>query len=164
MWTYTLIKKGLVKLHNFTFSSTSSISLSVQWRIQKFRKGDSATGARSAPENVGCHAHFRHVNVRSEYLEAQMLEATPGLVNRLEISKELIREYVTVPGCCCIPLLYNHLMDSCSYLRKNTLLAAKGGWICTPLPPLNPPLPCIVRILIHCVQDHLDLAVHTAFS
>jgi len=31
-------------------------------------------------------------------------------------------------------------MDSCSYVRKNTLLAAKGGCICTPLTPLNPPL------------------------
>jgi len=26
-------------------------------------------------------------------------------------------------------------MDSFSYLRKNTLLAAKGGCICTPLTP-----------------------------
>jgi len=32
-------------------------------------------------------------------------------------------------------LLHNHLMDSFSYLRKNTLLAAKGGCICTPLTP-----------------------------
>jgi len=41
-----------------------------------------------------------------------------------------------VPGCCCcMPLLHNHLMDSCSYVRKNTLLAAKGGCICTPLTP-----------------------------
>jgi len=39
-----------------------------------------------------------------------------------------------VPGCCCyMPLLHNHLMDSCSYVRRNTLLAAKGGCICTPL-------------------------------
>ena len=68
--------------------------------------------------------------VRTEYLEA-----TLALVKRLEISKELIRECVTVPGCCCMPLLHNHLMDSCSYVRKNTLLAAKGGCICTPLTP-----------------------------
>jgi len=27
------------------------------------------------------------------------------------------------------------LMDSCSYVRKNTLRAAKGGCICTPLTP-----------------------------
>ena len=62
-----------------------------------------------------------------------MLEATLALVKRLEISKELIRECVTVPGCCCMPLLHNHLMDSYSYVRKNTMLAAKGGCICTPL-------------------------------
>ena len=31
----------------------------------------------------------------------EYLEATLGLVKRLEISKELIRERVTVPGCCC---------------------------------------------------------------
>ena len=71
------------------------------------------------------------LEVRTEYLEA-----TLALVKRLEISKELIRECVTVPGCCCMmPLLHNHLMDSCSYVRKNTLLAAKGGCICTPLTP-----------------------------
>ena len=69
------------------------------------------------------------------------LEATLGLVKRLEISKELICECVTVSGCCCcMSLLYNHLMDSCSYVHKNTLLATKGGCICTPLTPLNPPL------------------------
>ena len=71
------------------------------------------------------------LEVRTEYLEA-----TLALVKRLEISKELICECVTVPGCCCMPLLHNHLMDSCSYVRKNILLAAKGGCICTPDPPL----------------------------
>ena len=51
--------------------------------------------------------------VRTEYLEA-----TLGLVKCLEISKELIRECVTMPGCCCcMPLLHNHLMDSCSYAK-----------------------------------------------
>ena len=74
-------------------------------------------------------------------VQTEYLEATLGLVKCLEISKELIRECVTMPSCCCcMPLLHNHLMDSCSYVRKNTLLAAKGGCICTPLPPLNPPL------------------------
>ena len=34
-----------------------------------------------------------------------------------------------------MPLLHNHLMDLCSYVCKNTLLAAKGGCICTPLTP-----------------------------
>ena len=81
------------------------------------------------------------LEVRTEYLEA-----TLGLVKCLEISKEQIRECVTMPGCyCCMPLLHNHLMDSCSYVRKNTLLAAKGGCKCTPLPPLNPPL-----VLLRC--------------
>ena len=45
--------------------------------------------------------------VRTEYVEA-----TLDLVKCLEISKELIRECVTMPGCCCMPLLHNHLMDS----------------------------------------------------
>ena len=58
--------------------------------------------------------------VRTEYLEA-----TLDLVKHLEISKKLIRECVSVPGCCCMPLLHNHLMDSCSYVRKNAFLAAK---------------------------------------
>ena len=65
----------------------------------------------------------------------EYLEATLGLVKCLEISKELIHECVTMPGCCCMSLLYNHLMDSCSYVRKNTLLAAKGRCKCTPLTP-----------------------------
>jgi len=52
-----------------------------------------------------------HVKVRTEYIEA-----TLGLVKHLEISKELIRECLTVPGSCCsMPLLDNHLMDLCSY-------------------------------------------------
>ena len=73
------------------------------------------------------------LTVRTEYLEA-----TLGLVKCLEISKELIRECVTMPGCCCcMPLLHNHLMDSCSYnyVRQNTLLAAKRGV------HLHPPYP-----------------------
>ena len=81
---------------------------------------------RSTAKNFGVAMPTSgHVNVQTEYLEA-----TLGL---LEISKELMCECVTVPGCCCcMPLLYNHLMDSCSYLRKNTLLAVKGGCIWTP--------------------------------
>ena len=31
-------------------------------------------------------------------------------------------------------------MDSCKYVRKNTLLAAKGGGFAPPFPPLNSPL------------------------
>ena len=46
-------------------------------------------------------------------VQTEYLEATLGLVKCLEISKELIRECVTMPGCCCcMPLLHNHLMDS----------------------------------------------------
>ena len=79
-------------------------------------------------------------------VQTEYLEATLGLAKHLEISKELIRECVTVLGCCCCIIvdatMHNHLMDLCSYVRKNTLLAAKGGCIFTPLtpPPLNPPL------------------------
>ena len=71
------------------------------------------------------------MEVRTEYLEA-----TLGLDKRLEISKKLICECVSVPGCCLLHASYK-------YVRKNTLLAAKGGCICAfapPLPPLNPPL------------------------
>ena len=47
-----------------------------------FRKGGSATGARSAPENFGVATPTSgHVNVQTEYPEA-----TLGLVKRLEIS------------------------------------------------------------------------------
>ena len=78
-------------------------------------------------------------------VQTEYLEATLGLVKCLEINKELIRECVTMPGCCCcMPLLHNHLIDSCSYVRKNTLLAAKGGCICTPLtPPESATAPCL---------------------
>ena len=49
---------------------------------------------RSAAENfVVATPTSDHVNVRTEYLEAIL-----GLVKRLEISKELIRECVTVPA------------------------------------------------------------------
>ena len=85
------------------------------------------------------------LEVRTEYLEA-----TLGLVKCLEINKELIRECVTMPGCCCcMPLLHNHLIDSCSYVRKNTLLAAKGGCICTPLTPPESPTG---SALIYCTR------------
>ena len=56
--------------------------------------------------------------------------------------------HVTVPGCCCcMPLLYNHLIDSYQYVRKNALLATKGGYICIPLPPLSPPLCMILKVI-----------------
>ena len=74
---------------------------------------------------------LKWLEVRAEYLEAIF-----GLVKRQEISKELIHECVAVPGCCCcMPLLHNHLMDSISYLRKNTLLAAKGVHLHPPYLP-----------------------------
>ena len=56
-----------------------------------------------------------HVNVRTEYLEA-----TLGVVKRLEISKEL---------CNCAWLLLLHAT------AVQSLLATKGGCICTPLTP-----------------------------
>ena len=81
------------------------------------------------PKILRCHAHFRS-RKRPNWISRSNF----GLVKCLEISKELIHECLTMLGrCCCIPLLYNHLMDSCSYSCKNTLLAAKGGCICTPL-------------------------------
>ena len=91
-----------------------------------------------------------HVKARTEYLEA-----TLGLVKCLEISKELICECVTVPGCCCcMPLLYNHLMDLCSYVHKNKLLAAKGGCSCAPLTPpkstTEVTLPDFIMAPTHC--------------
>ena len=117
-----MIKAGLFKL-------CSEYICSGGFRI--LERGVQPLACEAHPKNWGCHAHFQHVKVWTEYLEA-----TLGLVKRLEISKELTRECVTVPGCCCcMPLLHNHLMESCSYVRKNTLLAAKGGCIYTSLTP-----------------------------
>ena len=45
-------------------------------------------------------------------VQAEYLEATLGLLKRLEISKELIRECVTVPGCCC----YMRLLHIAQYV------------------------------------------------
>ena len=106
-------------------------SISCKFRNSEI-KGGSATGVQSTPENSWVATPTSgHVKVQTEYLEA-----TLGIVKRLEIDKELIRECVNVSGCCCcMPLLYNHLMNSCSYVHKNTLLAAQGGCTCTPLSP-----------------------------
>jgi len=49
-----------------------------------------------------------------------------------------------------MPLLHNHVMDSCSYVRKNTLLAAKGG-ANTPFPP-----PQIRHCTIGSTQSYYD--------
>ena len=123
-WTQT---SQLALLHKMSTASWWEFEFSCmrQWRIQKFRKGGSATGARSAVENFGIATPTSgYVNVRTSRNNSRPSQS----------SGELIRECVTVPGCCCCnTLLYNHLMDSCSYLRKNTLLAAKGECICTPL-------------------------------
>ena len=47
-----------------------------------------------------------------------------------------------MPGCCCcMPLLHNHLMDSCSYVRKiHYYSRQRGVHLHPPYPPLNPPL------------------------
>ena len=63
-------------------------------------------------------------------VQTEYLEATLGLVKCLEISKELIRECVTMPGCCCMPLLHNHLMDSCSYNYVRKITPPPPPWIC----------------------------------
>ena len=64
---------------------------------------------------LACEAHsqiFGLPRPLSVTLEVRT-EATLGLFKCLEMSKELIRECVTMPGCCyCMPLLHNHLMDS----------------------------------------------------
>ena len=98
----------------------------------EIQKGGFSHWRDTRPQIFGLpRPHSVTLEVRTEYLEA-----TVGLVKCLEINKELIRECVTMPGCCCcMPLLHNHLIDSCSYVRKNTLLAAKWGCICTPLTP-----------------------------
>ena len=58
-----------------------------------------------------------------------------------------------MPGCCCcMPLLHNHLMDSCSYVRKHTLLAAKRGCICIPFIP--PKSSTANPLLTHCILTH----------
>ena len=113
-----------------------------QWRIQK--GGFSHWHAKYTRKFWGCHAQFRSLplaSANSRKSKLNISKATLDLVKHLEIGKELIHECVTVPGCCCcMPLLHNHLMDLCSYVRKSTLLATKGGCICTPITPLNPPL------------------------
>ena len=107
-------------IYRITSLVQSRILAKHQWRIWKFKKGGSASGAQSASENLGCHAHFGHAGESELNISKQLL----GLVKCLEISKELIRECVTLPGCCCcMPLLHNNFI-SCSYVRKNTLLAA----------------------------------------
>ena len=110
-----------------------------QWQIYKFRMGGSATGAWSAPEKFGvATSPSGHMNaswwellrdiqfglspswilVRTEYFEA-----TLALVKHPEIYKELCN-YAWL--LLLHATLHNHLMELCSYVRKNTLLGAKG--------------------------------------
>ena len=93
-------------------------------------------------------------------VQTEYLEATLGLAKRLEISEELMRQCVTAPGCCCcMPLLYNHLMDSCSYVHKHTLLAAKGGCICTLLNPQQAVSRSVFRNRYQTVRQNLEWKV-----
>ena len=95
------------------------------------------------------------LEVRTEYLKA-----TLGLVKCLEISKELIRECVTMPGCCCyIPLLHNHLMDSCSYnlcTQKYITRRQRGVQLHPPYPPGSATgLLAYDNILKHMYSQHV---------
>ena len=92
---------------------------------------------------MDCHTHFQvTLEVRTEYLEA-----TLALVKRLEISKERIRECVTVPGCCCMPLLQNHLMGLVQLCTQKYIASRqRGGAFGPPLPPLDSPLLLHVNI------------------
>ena len=68
-----------------------------------------------------------------------------------------------MPGCCCcMPLLHNHLMDSCSYVCKIHYQPPKGC-ICTPLTPSKSATECVwvyaqsgsekcVRLLDFCLS------------
>ena len=130
---YTRARRGLLAIRNSVWSYRISVA---DLEIQK--GGFSHWRAKRARKFLGCHAHFRHAG--TEYLEA-----TLGLVKCLEISKELIRECVTMPGCCCcMPLLHNHLnglVQLCT--QKYITRRQRGVHFAPPLPPpppLNPPL------------------------
>ena len=116
--------------HVFTILEIAVADLEIQ------QGGFSCWCAKRSRKFLGRHAHFP--SRKSPNWIPRMLEATLDLVKRLEISKELIRECVTVPGCCCcMPLLHYHLMDSCSNVHKNTLLYSRQreGALAPPLPP-----------------------------
>ena len=95
-------------------------------RFRNSERGVQPLARKARPQILGLPRPLPvTLEVRTEYLEV-----TLGLVKCLEISKELIRECVTMPGCCCcMPLLHNHLMDSCSYNyeRQNNYSPPKGG-------------------------------------
>ena len=74
---------------------------------------------------------FKIAEVRTEYLEA-----TLGLVKRLEIIKEFMRECVTVPGCCyCMPLRIT--IDGLVQLRTQKYITScqRGVHLQPPYPP-----------------------------
>ena len=102
-------------------------------------RGVQSLARKARPQTLGLPRPLPvTLEVRTEYLQA-----TLGLVKCLEISKELIRECVTMPGCRCMPLLHNHLVDSCTVIimyAKIHYSPPKGGAFAPPLPPLNPPL------------------------
>ena len=101
----------------------------------------------ATPNYSHVNAFMTRVASRYSVVRTEHLEATLGLVKCLEISKELIRECVTVPGCCCcMPLLHNYLMDLCSYVHKNILLGTKGVCICTPPYPKSATAPTMFVI------------------
>jgi len=75
--------------------------------FRNLERGVQPLAHEAHPKFWGATPTSGHVTVQTEYLKA-----TLGLVKRLEISKELIHECVTVPGCCCcISLLYNHFIN-----------------------------------------------------
>ena len=68
----------------------------------------------------------------------EWFEATVGLVKRLvkrlEICKELIREFVTVPDCCYMPLpLLHRLVQLCT--QKYSTSRQRGMHLHPPYPP-----------------------------
>ena len=121
-------------------------------RLRDLKRGFKPLAHEAHPKIFGCHAHFQALECTHKYCLTWVLKLDKVtclvLVTKnddrnksSEISNELICDCVTMPGCCCcMPLLHNHLMDSCSYVHKNILSAAKGGCICTLLTPLNMPL------------------------
>ena len=134
-WLYfTLLDSTLLYNGSTSLYFTLYYSIPFSGGFRNSGRGVQSLAREARPQILGLPRPLPvTLEVRTEYLEA-----TLGLVKWLEISKELVRECVTIPGCCyCMLLLHNHLMDSCSYnyVRQNTLLAAKGGCICTPLTP-----------------------------
>ena len=95
--------------------------------FRNLERGVQPLACEAHPKILSCHAHFWSHESKLNFSK-QVSSQTSG------DGKELIHECVTGPGCCCcMPLLHNHLIDSCSYVRKNILLAAKGR------PPYTPP-------------------------